>query len=325
MPYKFLHEKGIEIKKQVYRVSNWSEYNKALIMRGRIDTYINPNVISKWYENGRIYDGTGSTNEYTDFAIIICHELRMVYKLPLRQAQGFIDSIFEQMGLPIKCPDYSTLSRRLGELNIKCPRYRKDSKPNEGIGAIAVDSTGLKVFGKDEWHQEKHGVDPKRSWRKLHVAVDKNHYFQAAALTGRFSHDDQNLEGLLNQMGGRIDHFTGDGAYDETPIYEQVLAHSPDAKIVIPPRKNAIISGSAAVQRNHNILEIEENGRMAWQRQNNYGQRNYSELAIQRYKRIIGKSMHSRDFFRQKQEAMIGCGVINKMTSLGMPQSYRIA
>ena len=70
MPYKFLHEKGIEIKKQVYRVSNWSEYNKAMIMRGRIDTYINPNVISKWYENERIYDGTGSTNEYTDFQLV---------------------------------------------------------------------------------------------------------------------------------------------------------------------------------------------------------------------------------------------------------------
>jgi hypothetical protein len=72
-------------------------------------------------------------------------------------------------------------------------------------------------------------------------------------------------------------------------------------------------------------MEIQENGRMEWQRQNNYGQRNYSELGMQRYKRIIGKSMHSREFARQEQEAMIGCGVINKMTSLGMPKSYKIA
>tara|TARA_R110002167_G_scaffold248615_1_gene454690 strand:- start:515 stop:733 length:219 start_codon:yes stop_codon:yes gene_type:complete len=72
----------------------------------------------------------------------------MVYKLPLRQAQGFIDSIFEQMCLPIKWPDYSTLSRRLGELNIKCPRYRKTDKPDDDISAIVIDSTGLKVFGK---------------------------------------------------------------------------------------------------------------------------------------------------------------------------------
>jgi hypothetical protein len=34
--------------------------------------------------------------------------------------------------------------------------------------------------------------------------------------------------------------------------------------------------------------------------------------------------MQSREFQIQKQETMIGCGVLNKMTSLGMPASYRI-
>tara|TARA_B110000259_G_C13677512_1_gene266923 strand:+ start:56 stop:316 length:261 start_codon:yes stop_codon:yes gene_type:complete len=86
MPIKFLQKKGIEIRKQIYRVANWSEYNQSLVKRGRIDTYINPDVVFKWYESIRVYDGTGSTNQYTNFAIITCHEIRMVYKLPLRQA-----------------------------------------------------------------------------------------------------------------------------------------------------------------------------------------------------------------------------------------------
>ena len=64
---------------------------------------------------------------------------------------------------------------------------------------------------------------------------------------------------------------------------------------------------------------------MQWQKKRNYGQRNYSELAMQRYQRILGSAMHARELERQKQEAMIGCGVLNKMTSLGMPQSYRSA
>jgi len=34
--------------------------------------------------------------------------------------------------------------------------------------------------------------------------------------------------------------------------------------------------------------------------------RNNSELAIQRYKRIIGRSLHSRDFENQKIESIIG-------------------
>ncbi|WP_423064324.1 hypothetical protein [Candidiatus Paracoxiella cheracis] len=64
---------------------------------------------------------------------------------------------------------------------------------------------------------------------------------------------------------------------------------------------------------------------MAWQRIRQYGYRNYSELAIQRYKRILGSTLHARDFVRQKIESMIGCGVLNKMTRLGMPASYRCA
>nr|WP_035905692.1 hypothetical protein [Legionella sainthelensi] len=54
-----------------------------------------------------------------------------------------------------------------------------------------------------------------------------------------------------------------------------------------------------------------------------YGKRDLSELAMRSYQKILGNTMHARDFVRQKQEAMIGCGVLNKMTSLGMPASYR--
>jgi len=87
------------------------------------------------------------------------------------------------------------------------------------------------------------------------------------------SHDDQNAGKLLDQIKSQIDHFTGDGAYDETPIYAEISAHSQNAKIVIPPRKNAILDESASQQSNQSILEIEANGRMAWQRENDYGQR----------------------------------------------------
>jgi len=70
---------------------------------------------------------------------------------------------------------------------------------------------------------------------------------------------------------------------------------------------------------------INANGRMKWQRARNYGQRNYSELGVQRYKRILGRAVHARIMPNQKQEFMIGCGVLNKMTSLGMPDSFRVA
>ena len=62
------------------------------------------------------------------------------------------------------------------------------------------------------------------SWRKLHVAVNQNHYFEACVLTDRFSHDDQQVELLFAQINDIIDHFSGDGAYDETPVYDAVVS-----------------------------------------------------------------------------------------------------
>ena len=37
---------------------------------------------------------------------------------------------------------------------------------------MEIDSTGLKVFGEGEWKVRKHGIEKRRIWRKLHLAVN---------------------------------------------------------------------------------------------------------------------------------------------------------
>jgi hypothetical protein len=44
-----------------------------------------------------------------------------------------------------------------------------------------------------------------------------------------------------------------------------------------------------------------------------------------RYKVVIGRTLRARTLPTQKAEAKIGCKVLNVMTALGMPISYRIA
>lgn len=99
----------------------------------------------------------------------------------------------------------------------------------------------------------------------------------------------------------------------------------PNAEVVIPPDSDAVYNTNNHAQRNRNLQEIKTFGRMAWQKVRGYGKRNFSELSIQRYKKIIGRQLHARDFSRQKNETILGCGVLNKMTTLGMPISYRCA
>ncbi|PMF08525.1 hypothetical protein BCU85_24530 [Vibrio lentus] len=52
------------------------------------------------------------------------------------------------------------------------PRYKTT---NWKLQHLAIDATGLKVYGEGEWKVKKHGMDGKRRVRrKLHVAVDKS-------------------------------------------------------------------------------------------------------------------------------------------------------
>jgi hypothetical protein len=109
---------------------------------------------------------------------------------------------------------------------------------------VLVDSTGLKVYGAGQWLEEKHGVRSRRSWRKLHLAVDANSgEIIAHKLTDQDMDDPSQVEPLLSQIDGGIDQFTADGAYDGKPTYRSVLQHIGTASVVIPPRSTAVESG----------------------------------------------------------------------------------
>ena len=72
-------------------------------------------------------------------------------------------------------------------------------------------------------------------------------------------------------------------------------------------------------------LRISNQGRMAWQKQTNYGLRALVELAMLRYKTIIGPKLKARALPQQKTEAAVSVCVLNRMTSLGMPVSIKVA
>jgi hypothetical protein len=66
-------------------------------------------------------------------------------------------------------------------------------------------------------------------------------------------------------------------------------------------------------------------GRMGWQAVTGYGRRALVETAFHRYKVLIGRSLRARSLFAQKVEARIACKVIDRVTSLGMPVSRKVA
>lgn len=200
-------------------------------------------------------------------------------------------------------------------------KLTKDLAPGS---IVIVDSTGLKVYGKDEWHQEKHDVAARRTWRKLHLAVDENHQIVACELTTPETGDPTTVPDLLDQIDTPFDTFIADGAYDGDPVSQAVLGRQPDAHVIVPPHKTAISSAAGNSQRDNHIRGIDKYGRIAWQKKTDYGLRNYVELAMQRVKRIFGNTMKARKLPQQKAEAWASAVALNRMTNLGMPVSVKI-
>lgn len=78
-------------------------------------------------------------------------------------------------------------------------------------------------------------------------------------------------------------------------------------------------------ERNKSLKIIDKHGAGGWFKMRKYTMQNYAELAVQRYKRIIGNKMHSRELARQQNEAIIATSILNKFTAIGMPISRRVA
>jgi hypothetical protein len=318
MPYKLKNDRRHKFDKPKYKVRNWREYEQGLVNRGSLTIWFSEDAVTAWKpvieEKKR-----GGQPEYSDLAIQTITTLRKVYHLGLRQAEGFVKSIIQLLELDLATPDHSTLSRRSASIKLELPK-RKNGEPV----VVIIDSTGLKISGTGEWCVEKHGTRKRRSWRKLHIAINESTgEILSSELTTNDVGDPTMLPDLLNGIDEKIDAVMADGAYDSTD-YNKI-----DNSILplIPPPKDAVLSSNFEVEpstRDSHILLIDSLGREAWQRETGYTKRSLVENTMYRYKKIIGGTMQARKLSAQQTEAKIGCMILNQMNSLGMPDSYRV-
>ena len=189
---------------------------------------------------------------------------------------------------------------------------------------LLIDSTGLKIYDEGEWPDQKCGIRSPRRWRKLHLGVDADtHEIVAVELTQDDVGDVPEIVGLLDQVVTPVASVIADGAYDGETVYDAVMDRHPEADIVIPPRATAVPSTSGATQRNQHIATIEKHGPIGWQPRSGYNRRSLVETAMYRYKTIIGRRLLARTLSNQQVEAKVGCNVLNRMTSFGMPATVR--
>ena len=317
------HKKTQSRRKTLYRLKNWSEYEKALVQRGSITFWMSDDFEKTWLYAGE--KQRGSQFEYSDQAILIMLSVKEVFHLPNRGVEGFMRSIFQLMKINLSVPDHSTLSKRSKDLKVNIPK-----KASQTLN-IVMDSTGLKIYGEGEWKVRMHGVSKRRTWRKLHVGANpEDGEIQAVLLTENSVSDDQAVDRLLDQIQQTILDFAADGAYDKRKVYNSLNKHSPKVSILIPPRKNAHIwkhgnSKAERLKRDENLRTIRKHGRKAWKENSGYHVRSLAETIMFRLKTIFGNELSARLLETQTTQTLVRCAALNKMTHLGMPQSYKVA
>jgi hypothetical protein len=310
-------------KRNSYRVRNWTEYNAGLKQRGSLTFWLNDEVLTAWY-NQTPTGRRGASYRYSDIAIETVMTLKSIYHLAGRQAVGLVESIFQLMGVGLTVPEHSTLSRRLSGLAVCLPVI-----PKTGARHVVVDATGVKIYGEGEWQTRQHGVSKRRTWRKLHLAVDEQTgEILAAEVSRNDKKDSQLLEELLTQIAEDIDQVSADGAYDSRECYRAIAERQ--ARAAIPPRKGARIwqHGNCTGPphpRDENLRLIRVHGRKKWQRLCNYHRRSLAESTMFRFKSLFDSKAFSRQFSNQVNELKLKCKVLNQMIQLAKPDSYLVS
>ena len=316
------HTTGMQSKvhptyKTKYRVANWPAYNQALVRRGDVTVWLSSEAIAAWTprRSGR----RGGQRRYSDLAIETALTLRLLYHLPLRQAEGFLHALFGMMRLDLSAPDYTTLSRRSQHLT----RRLRPVPTDEGIHLV-LDSTGLSIVGEGEWAAAKHGGRGRRGWRKLHLGVDQSGVIRVHTLTEETGEDATTGLDLLTAVEGPLVRVTADAAYDTVAVYETAGARG--ATVVVPPARTANVSGHGprSPARDRTITWVKQLGRRRWKKVSGYHRQSRVENAFFRYKSIIGDGLRARSPAGQGSEVVLGCEILNRMTALGRPASYRI-
>jgi len=305
-------------RKGAYKITNWRKYNESLVRRGDITFWFSEDVLDAW-QHANDKPKTGRPFTYSDTAVESLLVLRELFQLPYRQTEGLARALAGLMQADISIPDYTSLAKRSAKLGVSL-----DVAKRRGAIDVVVDSTGLKVFGEGEWKTRKHGVGKRRTWRKLHLAVNPDtQEIVAEVLTENSGHDADQVTELLDQVSCLIETFYGDGDYDKWKVYGALAER--EIAPVIPPQHNAKIKqhGNATADplpRDTAIREIRRTSRKHWKEEIGYHRRSLSETAMHRMKCCFGNKLKNRKLPNQRTEARLRSKILNQFTHLGLPQ-----
>lgn len=302
-----------------YRTTNWPSYTASLRECGSLLIWLGKQMLWLAPHGG----GPGRPGVFSDAAIQFCLTINVLFKLPLRQTTGMAASLLKMAGLDWAVPDYTTLCRREETHAAQIP-YRRADRPLN----LLVDSTGIKFLGDGECQARKHGVQGRRQWRKVHLAMDTaTSDIRAVEFTPSSDGDSPVLLELLDPIpvGEEIGTVTADGVYDTRRCHTAIIDRQ--ATAIIPIRKNARPwkeDCPAAIDQNETLRATRHYGRAFWKRWTGYHVRSRIEAKM-RCLKAFGERIAARDPDRQTAEIQIRIALMNRLAALGTAKIVCVA
>ena len=313
--------------KKYRKERNWSQYNQNLKKIARVEFFISEEALEQWNYNGK--RKPGGKIIYSDNVIELSLILREYYKLAYRQTQGFMESIFDLMKVKVQIPDYTTMSRRCGKLQVSL-RNKLLIPRHQGQLVIAVDSTGLSLYSGREWNRIKHHSQKTScfdKWRKLHIAIDiKTGEILSTSCGKSTVNDGEVLPTLLDAIDEPISAVCGDMAYDTVNCREAIKKKK--ARQLIPPIRNArLVKNNRNLTKRRDILQERDeaikyinhnsiNGdkssaRASWKNKVGYHARSLVESTMLQIKQHCRDNLTNRKEPNRIVQSKIKCKIVN--------------
>src|SRR5215210_605060 len=128
LPFKLNQDRRHRIPRQQHQVTNWPAYEASLRQRGSLTVWFTDEAVEAWADEPRT--SRGGQPWYSALAILTALTFRAVFRLAFRQAEGLL-------GLALRVPDHTTLSRRAATLEVPRSRSGNHTEPLH----LLVDST----------------------------------------------------------------------------------------------------------------------------------------------------------------------------------------
>lgn len=316
-------------KKAVYRVSNWSEYNRSLKKRGKISLYFPEGDLKTQFINAHRYvkGVSGQEPMYRQAYIELIYVLYRLHGWGMRQIEGHMEDYWSQLKLDIPVPSFGHLSDRFARLDVqvrqRCARLAERLANGEAVD-ILIDSTGMSFGRASQWYEVKYGKKANRTpWRKMHLSIDPDMNVHGLAITET---DVSDSEGMALVMPAQtlVGRAIADGAYYSI---DRVEALSRAGVLpVIPSPVHAVVHGKDNTTWHDAIVQyIQKKGIHAFRNKYGYGLRSLVEAQISRIKRCIGSTLKTQKTASQQCEGVIIANILNLWNAFGRPVSVKTA